>query len=250
MSIQIVYFANIFVNRSHGHILIREQLTDLVKTGLTEIATLHIVLSVPSDYNHVNLQSSLTHLFPSTHKVIFHICHESCHEFPGIQLVYQLALKSPSRQDIILYFHSKSITRFKGRRENVEIMLHSTVVAPWKKVLGIFMDHPSIDKIGSTCSTNGWIWWNYWWVRASYVASVENPIKTARRYYYEDWLSRRLINPAKQSMDPLRPEEDRENRQIYNISNANCWGLSHKMDFVGRGCKPPEAIAFLLRRRR
>lgn len=248
--IEIVYFANLFVNRPHGHDLIKEQLTDLVITGLLDQgATLHIVLSVPRDYNYIGLQSTLSRLFRKNHRVFPNIIHENCHEYPGIQMVYRLAQQNPLRSHYILYFHSKSMTRFKGKREHIERALHSTVIVPWRKVLEIFQNNPSIDKIGSSCSNHGWIWWNYWWVRASYIVHMENPIKTDRRHYYEEWLSRQLHNPSAQPTDPHRPEE-RLTNPIYKLSNKNCWGLSNHANPIGSGCDPHGAIAALLKRKK
>ena len=41
---------------------------------------------------------------------------------------------------------------------------------------------------------NGWIWYNFWYARGSYIKYVERPIKTYRRHYYEDWLGRKVKN--------------------------------------------------------
>lgn len=238
--IDIVYFANLFVNRPHGHILIKEQLTDLVHTGLLDIgATLHIVLSTPNDYNYKGFHTTLSKLFHKKHKVQFHIQHENCHEYPGIKLSHNLALQDPSRFHYILYFHSKSMTRFRGKRESIEKSLHSTVIVPWKEVLDIFKTRPTIDKIGSTYSSFGWVWWNYWWVRASYLVSVESPLKTLRRHYYEDWLARCLYDPNIQN--PSETEKNLNN-PIYNISNKNCWSLS---DPKGSACGASDAVAII-----
>lgn len=241
--IDIVYFANLFVNRSHGHILIKEQLTDLIHTGLLDRgATLHIVLSTPYDYNHKMFKNTLSTLFHKQHKVQFYIQHDDCHEYPGISLAHHLALQDPSCSHFVLYFHSKSITRFRGKRECIEKSLHSTVIVPWKRVLDVFKIHPTIDKIGSTYSPLGWIWWNYWWSRASYLARVETPIKTPRRHYYEDWLSRCLYDPNIQN--PPETEKNLHN-SIYNISNKNCWSLS---DPKGPACGAHEAVAKIKRK--
>jgi hypothetical protein len=230
--INIVYFANLFVNRTHGLLLIEKQMKDLVATGLLDVSTLHIVLSVPVKFNPTIKQRVYeSAAFLPSHNVIFHINNEDCHEYPGIQLVHALASANNSPNHYLLYFHSKGITRFRGERELVERNLHKTVIAPWKHVLEIFETHPTIDKIGSSASDAGWIWWNYWWARASYLFHVEIPIKTERRYYYEDWLSRYVKDPLK---------------DIYHQTNKNCWSLSAPKKHVGIGYTIKEAVSLLV----
>lgn len=228
--VQIVYFANLFVNPSHGPQLVQEQMKDLVSTGLLRVATLHIVLSVPDGYDPT-IQEKVSQSFHPSHKVVFHIHHENCHEYPGIQLAHDLAYANGSPHHYILYFHSKGITRFYGERDIFEVALHKTVIAPWDRVLNIFQDHPHIDKVGSTSSKTGWIWWNYWWARASYLVHVETPIKTRRRHYYEDWLSRVLADPQKNT---------------YLFTNKNCWSLSAPDQPIGKGYGVKEATYLVL----
>jgi len=42
----------------------------------------------------------------------------------------------------------------------------------------IFTIFPIIDKIGYCSGGIGWIWYNFWYVRGSYINKVEMPIKT------------------------------------------------------------------------
>ena len=144
----------------------------------------------------------------------------------------------------ILYFHSKSMTRFRGIREPVEKALHRTIIARWKEVLDIFQRHPNIDKIGSTASNYGFIWWNYWWARASYLAQVETPIKTTRRHYYEDWLCR-IVKNAQETTG--QEQENKLSSDLYKFNVSNCWGLSLKDGCtIGNGCTAQEAVYNLL----
>jgi hypothetical protein len=246
--LDIIYFANLFVNPPHGPRLIREQLTDLVATGLTRFSRVHIVLSLPDDFDYPSLQDNLTFLFQRQYRTLeFHIGHDNCHEYPGIQQVHSLAREDRNRNHYILYFHSKGITRFHGRREHVEMALHKTVIDQWKNVLQIFDTHPNIDKIGSTASTGGWIWWNYWWARASYLTQVEKPVKTERRHYYEDWLCRVFVKPEEHTRET---NADREENcfevDLYHHDPSNCWSLSLKEQPIGEGCEPLDALRLLL----
>jgi hypothetical protein len=152
--------------------------------------------------------------------------------------VHALARHSPNRDHYILYFHSKSMTRFLGRdREATEIRLHNTVVAQWKRVLSLFQSQPHIDKIGSSKSWAGWIWFNYWWVRASYADQVEPPLITPNRYYYETWVS---LVPIVPQQTPS-PSELPVTNEHYHLSSVNCHGLS-----IDKVCDPPEACHYIV----
>lgn len=228
--INIVYFANLFVNPTHGILLIEKQMKDLVSTGLLDVSTLHIVLSVPVKFNPT-IKEKVYQSFLSSHNVIFHINNEDCYEYPGIQLVHALASANGSPNHYLMYFHSKGITHYRGERDIVERNLHQTVIAPWRHVLEIFETHPNIDKIGSTASDAGFIWWNYWWARASYLINVEIPIKTEIRRYYQHWLSRFVKDAYKGT---------------YHQTNKNCWSLSAPKKHVGIGYNAKEAISLIV----
>lgn len=45
-------------------------------------------------------------------------------------------------------------------------------------------------KAGYAMSHGGFVWYNFFWVRDSYVRRLLEPIITPRRHYYEDWLGR------------------------------------------------------------
>lgn len=247
--VTIVYFANLYVNPKYGHLLILEQMKDLIKTGLLEHAILYILISVPS-YPYFEHLDKIYNLFDTSfvrHRVIFQINHENCHEYPGIKMIHQLALENPSHKHYLLYFHSKSISRFKGIRDDpVEKALFTTVIKNWKHVLNIFRKYPYIDKIGSTSSPKGFIWWNYWWARASYLQWVESPIKTDRRYYYEDWLCRVISNPRSADTNPYRKELSLFEKNNYLLTDENCWGLSNDNNKIGNGTEDVILVGHLL----
>lgn len=242
--VDIVYFANLFVNPTHGPQLVKKQLSDLCATGLLEQAKLYIVLSLPPTLTKC-MRTSIQTILPVGCTFELHFYNENCHEYPGIQLVYSLACQNSSSNHYILYFHSKSITRFQGKREPLEKKLHETVIARWQEVLHIFQSHPSIDKIGSTASKYGFIWWNYWWARASYLVRVESPLKTSRRHYYEDWLCRVPLDATQyKNKDPHRPEQTFQSG-AYNHQVSNCWGLSFPHNPAGRSCNAKDTPQYL-----
>lgn len=233
--ISIVYFANLFVN-PNGLELVRLQMADMLKCGLLNLqgACMHIVLSVPpSQDKHASLVRTIKSWFQPGHKVMIDLCEENCHEYPGISKIYQLATASPEQDHYLLYYHSKGISRFDGvHREANEVKLQRVVVDDWKWIVYILHNLRFVEKVGSSMSSCGWIWWNYWWMRASYVSRVEKPLKTERRHYYEDWACRQLkrgCNGSNMSELPI-------NSDAYNLQTNNGFCLSaHLPEFFNIG---------------
>lgn len=239
MPVQVVYFANLFVNPSRGHKLVLAQLHDLVATGLVEHALLtHVVISIPPRRNTHYILAKIANVFGVFYptKVRAHFNHDDCHEFPGVSLAHSLARQSPLPDHYVLYFHAKGITRFRGRREPVELALHAKVIAPWREVLRILDTNPDVDKVGSSFSSAGWVWWNYWWSRASHLARVETPVLTPRRHYYEDWLAR-----ESQDQEGVATTERALTPENYVFSPDRCHGLNHAAP-----CDPATAVAVLM----
>jgi hypothetical protein len=119
-------------------------------------------------------------------------------EYPGIHLVWSLAHKNPDK--IYLYFHSKGMSRGQNNRGSYDKKIFQSVIVPWKKVLNIFDERKTIHKIGISVSAHGWIWFNFWWVRGSYLIECVEPI-IAPKQYYEDWLHMKLDGQAKSNIN-------------------------------------------------
>lgn len=143
------------------------------------------------------------------------------HEYPGINKVWELGQTHNKDNDIIMYFHSKGITQRKDYNESIPLLRHDhnieKIIKDIHLIYEIFSIFPSIDKITTTCGGVGWGWYNYWIARGSYINQVEKPIKTQRRYYYEDWLCRKLNNHS----------ETNEERSIDSYENTlkNCYQI-------------------------
>ena len=123
-----------------------------------------------------------------------------------------------TKNDIFLYFHSKGLTRnncySQNKNDNYNVILQDQ-----NKIKEIFDLFPQIDKVGYLFGGIGWIWFNFWFARGSYLCGVERPIKTGRRHYYEDWLGRQL----KEGGDMFPEIETGIDNYIKNINN--CYGF-------------------------
>jgi hypothetical protein len=190
--IEIVYFANLYVCDHHPLKLIKMQLDALVATGLlSSVRRLHLIICGPQALsNDTTTMISSLHI-PSHVEIDTQYLNESTHEYRGVCRVWERAQELGGRDDtLLLYIHSKGITRYKGgnTRDRCESRTFDVVVQPWRVVLNIFRAFPTINKVGATCSSKGWMWHNFFWTRASYAMCVERPLLTPDRYYYEEWI--------------------------------------------------------------
>jgi len=209
-------------------------------------------------------------------RVLFTFSFENRHEYDGIFKVWELAQleekllsvtskrpKHPSvpanlevssvkdqqddnhtnapryKYDILLYFHSKSITRFRAKhnyRDPIEQSCFKLVVENWRQALFVFYHFLSIDKVGPSCSEQGWMWHNFFYARSSYLRNVERPTITPNRYYYEDWLCRRYqdsISPQERRLTELhilttQGDHASYDDPKYDKSYTNCYNLLMK----------------------
>lgn len=236
IKVNVVYFANLYIHPK-GLELVKLQLQEFINTGiLTDIinSKLYIVISLPS--NETSVRNTLTTLFKKydlVSKIEIITTRYNGHEYPGISKVYELA-KPEEENSVVLYFHSKGISRFKGAlNDPYEIRCFNEVIRNWRWVLFIFMNFLSIDRVGLTSTRAGWLWHNFWWIRSNYIHKLEKPILTDRRHYYEDWLARELpiikdLNNGGQGIYDVDRKVFTPNSVIklpYNLRDDNCWSL-------------------------
>lgn len=240
MRVSIVYFANLYVCANGIDLVVLQMRALLDQRILEEVehSRLFIVISADPQTGEQALDR-LTVLFQESHvspdKFKVEVHHDNHHEYPGILKVCMLSREEEEdREHIILYFHSKGITRFHGERDSFEQNCFDIVIGNWRWVLFIFTNFPSIDKVGITANEHGWLWHNFWWVRSSFAKRLEGPVKTERRHYYEDWIARELppeINNGGKPIMSYDPKDhgrvDAEVRVSYVLRNKNCWNLLH-----------------------
>lgn len=210
-NLYIVYYINCQLNTNYITWII-EQL-NYVKDFKS---TVYLVATVHKQYQ-VNIETTVYKHFPNM-EIFFIYNYNNNHEYPGILKVWELGQIHKSTTDIILYFHSKNITRNKVYQKNnnrfVEIILDKL-----DYIYEIFSIFSSIDKICINSGGGGWCWYNFWYARGSYINQVETPIKTTRRHYYEDWLGRYV------SGDTISSNNTSEG---YNYPNTliNCYQIN------------------------
>lgn len=196
--IGIVYFAYINYNKNWKKI-IYSQLSDIKRSGVLKDASLYIEVSDTKDSSEV--KDFFNNLDIPCQNVSFH--NENAFEFFGIHKVWELA--ENKAHDYLIYLHTKGMSyknKFslgvKSGRNPREIVLTYLTFKDYKNTLNVFDKNSNIMKIGAfpkkdydpNDKRGCFIWFNFFWVRASYVTELKEPLKTKDRFYYEDWLTK------------------------------------------------------------
>lgn len=198
--VRVVYFVNCYVNPRYLY-MVTSQLKELLQTDLLIGArtTFYLVSSGTED-DRVRLNAEMRRILGDSQAVQHAHTTENQFEYPGIHKVWQLSQQD--QQGYFLYFHARGISRlklgrFRRNRQPQEKKLFRRVVGQWRQNL-LWLQHVrSAEKLGMHCGGNGWIWFNFWWARASYVFQLEEPVRTDRRHYYEGWLESYLVPAGK-----------------------------------------------------
>jgi hypothetical protein len=207
-NLYIVYFINCEINPNYMDWL-KNQIN--MVTGFSH--EIYIVSTI-SPKKEEQFRKNVLQLYPFA-KIECH--YENEYEYRGILKAWDLGQVYNQRTDIILYFHSKGLTH-RAHYENNRHDNYNIILKDYEKIKEIYSLFPTVDKIGHSCGGLGWVWYNFWYVRGSYLSFVEKPIKTERRHYYEDWLSRK-VEPGSDHPDAERPFD------YYKNTVDNCYGF-------------------------
>ena len=190
--INIIYFIWINPNRNWS-VIIEGQLFDMKISNIFETAKLYIVLSC-NDNNIINevknvINQSLIDIDKNKYNI--DTTNDNHFEYHGIKKMYDISKSEPDK--LFIYLHSKGMFNWynndSNRRSEDEENLTKYTIYLWRDIVTTFENNPIINKIGYIPSQEGWIWFNFFWTRGSYLITCENPIITNNRYYYESWLN-------------------------------------------------------------
>jgi hypothetical protein len=223
--LNVVYFLNTRVNSTYYY-LMESQLEQLKKTDLHNVASVYVEAVVEKG-NGDRVIEEILNILP---QAIVHIYEEDFFEYHGIHRVWQLSQSDPN--NITLYFHSKGISHIPVMTEDncrhpVEMEMFDISIERWRHNITLMHLFPSINKVGHSASEYGWIWHNYWWARGSYLRTCEEPTKTRRRHYYEDWLCR----SSKKGL-PYSHIERPANPSVYDTNKYDCYGIYSNEDTI------------------
>jgi len=189
--IYILYYAFLYDGQKWKNI-IAGQIRDIYYSGILKMSKLHAVLSgTPCEIQEAKLliQSIINDTIDITE------VYENTYEFSAFIKIRELALLNPNK--IFIYLHSKGMINNNPsqNRTMIEILLTRSTLLNWDTTLFIFNNFQEIQKAGSFPAQEGWIWFNFWWARGSYLIScnpIEIPINMVEndRFICESWLGR------------------------------------------------------------
>lgn len=228
----IVFFIYINSKKNYKKI-IKAQLNDLILSGVLTVADLHVVINISDD---VNCKEDLNLFFNTFNINIASILYteENYFEYEGLTKLYELALSN--KYDYLSYFHTKGMSYKKHlffKRSPREIVLTYLNFYNYKNTIQLFDSNSNINKISPFPSFDEesklqgqWSWFNFFWIRATYVKYIEKPQKTLDRFYYKDW-TKLLLN---------RRSSTNDNYSLYyrNIKGLNQIDVSTKLRHLAK----------------
>ena len=193
--IYIVYYAYLYNGQKWKNI-ITGQMRDIYNSGILKIATLHVVLlGTPNEIQEAKLL--LENITNDTINITE--VYDNLYEFPALIKIRELALINPNK--IFIYLHSKCMVNWNPsqHRTIIEQKLTKSTLLDWDTTLFIFQNFPEIQKAGVLPAKDGFMWFNFWWARGSYLIScspIEIPINLVEndRFICESWLGQNGSN--------------------------------------------------------
>jgi len=184
----LVYFAYLMPGVDWW-VIIGDQVRDVIKSGILEAAVLEVVLS-GSEADTAECLRLLRELLGD--KQFHHTeARGNTFEYPGIHRLWEVA-QGCGDDEILVYIHSKGMSHrwHDGRthRSPDEARLTRHTLSRWREVPGLMVG--DVTKIGLfPCENHGWIWFNFFYIRASHLrASLEPRVSMGDRYYYESYI--------------------------------------------------------------
>lgn len=172
-----------YVNpRSDWRAIMAGQMAQLRGYGLLEAAQLHVVITDTQETP--DLAAFAAEQCGPAARIMIH--GENRFEFWALHHLWQLARAEPEAR--IAYFHSKGVSRNIAARSRTEKALTRATFEEWRACLAL-LDDERIDAIGLFPAAEGWIWFNFWWAKARYLAALPEPVTSDDRYSHELWLS-------------------------------------------------------------
>ena len=194
--IEIVYFAYLLPTRWEE--IVKEQLSHLKSQKLYEEAV-NIYMTVISNNEELNkLKNLLSIEYPKIK--LKNIMTENVYEYSGIKTLFDISQEYSKKDTIILYFHSKGMTSGKEYNENELYNPHNTrrvlskyTIENYEEYLNEFIINPNLDIGGIIPHNDGFIYFNFFWIRSSYIKNYcIEPYISEDRFIWEVWFGNHL----------------------------------------------------------
>ena len=200
----IIYFINCFVS-PYWEIIYIQHLNDLAASGLCSCTRCDIKIVANCKASELTRLANLAEEFLAnkfkslnkkdnqnscTYSIVW--TKEEYFEYPGINLCYETS-KTLRKSDYIIYAHAKGLSHLvdessKCDKDSVtasQMILKNAIVN-----VDILNTIPSLNKIGPGLGGTGWMWFNFFLSRASYIKNLRKPVRSPIRHDYEGWLGK------------------------------------------------------------
>ena len=240
-NLEIVYFFNAEISPCYLNLL-KDQLKDLIRSNILIKYKVKIYCIIVCE--NKKKKSSINNLFNNLNltqycelKIYYK---KNIHkEYEGIYKVWSISQVKDS--NLVLYFHGKGISyltnRFIYLRQPIEKLIFRILIGKLKKNLEIIYRIKSISKVGILSGGNGWLWFNFWIAKKSYLSRVKKPIMTNRACYYEDWLGRLEIDKDKNYQNIYKNEYGDLHPYSLNETFSILSSTKNKKYNIGSFCK-------------
>ena len=213
-SIKMVYFINADISNCYLKVM-SDQLDNFLQSKIFNLSNIKLFfIIICSDLKKRENIKNLINLKKIKKYVDFDIefSSDKHKEFEGINKVWNLSKIKSNNNDLIIYFHAKGISYMQNKffyiRQPLEKFIFQLIIGRWERNIGLINRFNSIYKLGTLSGGNGWLWFNFWIAKASYISNLEKPIKRNRACYYEDWLGRYLIKEENIKSETYKNEYD------------------------------------------
>ncbi len=216
LNYHIVFFVNCNMNKNYYEWIYYyvNRVKDFENFNMYVVATIadekknELVNRIKSDFDWTNL-----------HVETYDEKDNPAHEYPGIKKIYDLSQTYNKSTDILFYYHSKNITRIDHFNVNANIDLDILFNQP--KVTDVFKSFSFIDKVVYSTNNLLWGWFNFWYVRGSYLSKHNVPIMNKNRYYFESYIGHTNKGATTNFFDAFTLQCNTNNYNIGTIFNPN-----------------------------
>lgn len=161
----------------------------------SNISSLYTVATLPKQFDGVFMQLATKHNFCVYTKCI---SRENHFEYPGFAAMKDFA-DSAHPEHLIYYCHSKGSGNRSER--SLGIFKYHQIINISKDVI-TKMQEESIVKAGLYPSKSGFLWHNFFWVKAKYLTTKKINI-SSNRYYYESLIGEDENNDPQTTLGTL-----------------------------------------------
>ena len=184
LKIKIVYFANL--NFPNWQAIVLEQLNSLKLLDLYNISQIYMSV-IANDLELNELKYILYNQFDKIQ--IYNSYTENLYEYPGIKSLYELSENDDNT--IILYFHSKGM--MAGQHLERQLLFTHTI-QNYENYVTQFKNDNELDVAGAIPSAHGFVYFNFFWARSSYIYNycskplLDKSYLKYDRFSWEMWL--------------------------------------------------------------